>query len=88
MSLKLFLHKHASIKKKILRFIGNVFMTKSLKKNKNIYNNTRANKDWFNYNKQNCSYVPIKYKHSCQQIFFLGVEVSTPKQKQIRNTLS
>lgn len=33
MSLKLFLHKHASIKKKILRFIDNVFMTKSLKKN-------------------------------------------------------
>ena len=53
------LHKHAPIKKKILRFNDNPFMTKSLRKAiihrsklKNIYNNIKANEDWENYKKQ------------------------------------
>ena len=53
------LHKHAPIKKKILRFNDSPFMTKSLRKVimhrsklKNIYNKTKANEDWDNYKKQ------------------------------------
>ena len=53
------LHKHAPIKKKILRFNGNPFMTKPLRKAimhwskfKNIYKKTRAKEDWDNYKKQ------------------------------------
>ena len=53
------LHKHAPIKKNVLRFHGNPFMKKSLRKAimhrsklKNIYNKTRANEDWDNYKKQ------------------------------------
>ena len=50
------LHKHAPIK--ILRFKGNPFMTKSLRKAvmhmskfQNILCKTRANEDWDNYKK-------------------------------------
>ena len=57
-SLEIF-HKHAPIKKKILRFNDNLFMTKSLRKAimhrsklKNIYHKTTANGDWDNYKKQ------------------------------------
>ena len=53
------LHKHAPIKKKILRFNDNPFMTKALRKAimhrsklKNIFHKTRAKEDWNNYKKQ------------------------------------
>ena len=52
-------HKHVSIKKKILRFNDNPFMTKALRKAvmdrsklKNIFHETRAKEDWNNYKKQ------------------------------------
>ena len=51
------LHKHAPIKKKILRFNDNPFMTKAQRKaimhrsklKKNIFHKTRAKEDWNNY---------------------------------------
>ena len=53
------LHKHAPIKKKILRFNNNPFMSKALRKAimhksklKNIYNKKRADVNWANYQKQ------------------------------------
>ena len=53
------LHKHAPIKKKILRFNDNPFMTKALRKAimhrsklKNIFHKTRAKEDWNNYKKK------------------------------------
>ena len=52
------LHKHAPIKKKILRFNNNPFMSKALRKAimhksklKNIYNKKRADVNWANYKK-------------------------------------
>ena len=62
------LHKHAPIKKKILRFNDNPFMTKSLRKAiihrlklKNIYNNIKVNEDWeaTNYKKQRNFFVNL-----------------------------
>ena len=51
--------KHAPIKKKILRFNNNPFMSKALRKTimhksklKNIYNKKRADVNWANYKKQ------------------------------------
>ena len=53
------LYKYAPIKKKILRFNDNPFMTKALRKAimhrsklKNIFHKTRAKEDWNNYKKQ------------------------------------
>ena len=53
------LHKHAPIKKKILRFNDNPFKNKALRKAimhrlklKNIFHKTRAKEDWNNYKKQ------------------------------------
>ena len=53
------LHKHAPIKKKILRFNDNPFMTKALRKAimhrsklKNIFHKTRAKEDWNSNKKQ------------------------------------
>ena len=53
------LHKHAPIKKKILRFNNNPFMSKALRKAimhrsklKNIYNKKRTDVNWANYKKQ------------------------------------
>ena len=46
------IHKHAPTQKKILRFIDNPFVTKSLmhsSKFKNVHNRTRANEDWDSY---------------------------------------
>ena len=52
------LHKHAAIKKKILRFNDDPFMTKALRKAimhrsilKNIFHKTRAEEDWNNSKK-------------------------------------
>ena len=56
------LHKNAPIKKKILRFNGNPFMTKALRKAimdlsklKNIFHKTRAKEDWKNYKNRGAS---------------------------------
>ena len=53
------LHKHALIKKKILRFNNSPFMSKALRKAimnrskfKNAYNKKRADVNWANYKKQ------------------------------------
>ena len=53
------LHKHAPIKKKILRFNNNPFMSKALRKAimhrsklKNIYSKKRTDVNWANYKKQ------------------------------------
>ena len=53
------LHKHAPIKKEILRFNDKPFMTKALRKAvmhrsrlKNIFHKTRATEDWNDYKKQ------------------------------------
>ena len=53
------LHNHAPIKKKILRFNNNPFMTKTLRKAvmhrsklKNILNKKRSEDDWTNYENQ------------------------------------
>ena len=53
------LHKHAPIKKKILRFNNNPFMSKALRKAimhrsklKSIYNKKRTDVNWANYKKQ------------------------------------
>ena len=56
------LHKHAPIRKKILRFNDNPFMTKALRKTimhrsklKNIFHKTRAKEDWNNYKSRGIS---------------------------------
>ena len=53
------LHKRAPIKKKILRFNNNPFMSKAVRKAimhrsklKNIYNKKRTDLNWANYKKQ------------------------------------
>ena len=53
------LHKHAPIKKKILRFNNSPFMSKALRKAimhrsklKNVYNKKRTDVNWANYKKQ------------------------------------
>ena len=53
------LHKHAPVKKKILRFNDNPFRTKTQRKAimhrsklKTIFHKTRAKEDWNNYKKQ------------------------------------
>ena len=54
------LNKHAPLKKKILRYNNNPFMTKNLRKaiitrskSKSLYNKKRTKQNWDNYKKKN-----------------------------------
>ena len=82
------LHKHAPIKKKILRFNDDPFMTKSLRKAithrskfKNIYNKTKTNEDWDNYKKQR--HFCVNLLRNTKKDFFqkLNIKDLTDKEK-------
>ena len=82
------LNKHAPIKKKIMRFNNNPFMSKALRKAimhrsklKNIYNNYRTEDNWANYKKQRNFCVNLLRKTKTEYFQKLNVKDLSDNRK-------
>ena len=82
------LNKHAPIKKKIMRFNNNPFMSKALRKAimhrsklKNIYNNYRTEDNWANYKKQRNFCVNLLRKTKTEYFQKLNVKDLSDNKK-------
>ena len=87
------LNKHASIKKKIMRFNNNPFMSKALRKTlmhrsklKNICNKYRAEDNWANYKKQRNFCVNLLRKTRTEYFQKLNVKDLSDNRKFWKTT--